>query len=521
MRRPPCPSIVGHWTDELDGRHICVHDNSVAHSSEGWVGKFAVQTQHEASLMFEWHSMSTKRHRVVLDGANRMSFCDWQLDRQSGKLPPPAASASAEESRAGSPLAAVIESGDIGLVRGAYFEECWEQGRPFEFRQNIPAHYFWPGPEAVDLWEKHGKCFLVILSYGWLSKSHPDPERFHIRRLARVIQELKRHVCDFGVNEVAVVVDYCSLWQSGREEGLDCRTVQQQEQFQRGLAHFNLMYLHMHTTAIKLKCVPPAEQRRYDDRGWTLFESVVIDSKAGMQNVFCNEADDTEFTFQEGQGWEFLKQFIPVRRRCLPLVPADFVEQLEDRRRLAAERGCPLFTNGKDNSFVPRKYEDVFQVILNARSRNYSGARLDDEAVQLLCKVMCSSKVEVLNFGSNRIGREGLGAILEMPCSGSTLRTLLLYENRLGEDCVQLIADALPHLRSLRKLGLEATPLSGSVEARAALQTAWARAGKAERGLVFDFPYYPPPEPDASGMTPPGRAGRVKQAKQAQRSVLF
>ena len=36
-------------------------------------------------------------------------------------------------------------------------------------------------PEAKANWEKYGNMFLVVLSYSWLSKKHPDPDLFHLR----------------------------------------------------------------------------------------------------------------------------------------------------------------------------------------------------------------------------------------------------------------------------------------------------------------------------------------------------
>jgi len=34
------------------------------------------------------------------------------------------------------------------------------------------------GEEVMELWKKWGHLFLHVISYGWLSKAHPDPELF-------------------------------------------------------------------------------------------------------------------------------------------------------------------------------------------------------------------------------------------------------------------------------------------------------------------------------------------------------
>mmetsp|Transcript_3769 Transcript_3769/g.7517 ORF Transcript_3769/g.7517 Transcript_3769/m.7517 type:complete len:193 (+) Transcript_3769:422-1000(+) len=192
------------------------------------------------------------------------------------------------------------------------------------------------------------------------------------------------------------------------------------------------MYLHTDVTAIKLTSVHPAELRGYADRGWTFFESIIIDSKAGMYNVFCWNDDTPDDALEGSEGWAFLQELIPKPPRLLPLTPADFEAQLEERRQRASQRGLPLFTNGKDNKFVPRKYEETFRAIQAGQCRNYWDAGLDDERVADLCKVLQDSAVTVLNLGANRIGREGLRALFDTPCLRSTLQTLLLLRNRIG-----------------------------------------------------------------------------------------
>jgi len=511
------------WIDDVDGRWLMLRSDDVAHSSEGWVGQLERKDAQHSSLMCDVRGMPSKRHRVLHISDGSMSFWDWRVRRTTAPAPSasPGSSSGLEELRRGSPLAVAMEKGDIGLVRGSYFEECSRQGAPFSMRQGVPEEYFWRGSEAVDLWEQHGKCFLVILSYGWLAKHHPDPECFHLKRFARLLREFKRHVSEFGVHEIAVVVDFCSLWQGGGGDGGDCRTPEQHAQFKRGLDQFNLLYLHTHTTAVKLESVPSGEPRSYDARGWTFFESVIIDSKAGQGNVIRWVADAQDHEHQVAEGWTFLQ---PLFRnhvgpwRHLPLSPSAFEERIEERRQAAKEKGFALFTNGKDNAFVPKKYADTFEVILGGRSRRYTHSGLDDQRTLQLCTVLRDSEVEVLNLGTNEIGAEGLQAVLEMPCAASSLQTLLLNSNRIGEDCVELIAAAIPRLHSLCKIGLEENPLGDSPSARSRLQSVWASEGKAERGLTFDFPVYEPP--DSGGDTIPSRGRRPKK-KQVQCSVMY
>ena len=66
--------------------------------------------------------------------------------------------------------------------------ECLQKGQTFADRSNIPPNFIFSGEEVIANWTKYGNMFLVILSYSWLSKSHPDPELFHLQRLVPLLE---------------------------------------------------------------------------------------------------------------------------------------------------------------------------------------------------------------------------------------------------------------------------------------------------------------------------------------------
>ena len=75
-------------------------------------------------------------------------------------------------------------------------------------------------------------------------------------------------------------MDFCSLWQNlSEKEGEDSHTEEQKTEFVAGLKTINTPYAHQEITAIKLTGTPEDELRTYELRGWTLFESRVIDGK--------------------------------------------------------------------------------------------------------------------------------------------------------------------------------------------------------------------------------------------------
>merc|ERR1740129_346535 len=107
-------------------------------------------------------------------------------------------------------------------VKGAYFEECADRQVAFRDRASIPRSRLFSGEEAVGLWLRHGFKFLSVVSYSWLSREHPDPDGFHLSRLARIVAELKAY---HGMDEVGIIIDFCSLWQALGEN--DTRTDEQ------------------------------------------------------------------------------------------------------------------------------------------------------------------------------------------------------------------------------------------------------------------------------------------------------
>ena len=172
---------------------------------------------------------------------------------------------------------------------------------------------------------------------------------------------------DFGI-----IVDFCSLWQNLSEnEGEDSRTEEQKTEFDAGLTTINTPYGHQETTAIKLIGTPEDELRTYDLRGWTLFESRVIDGKGtgtipkamgwrgknhedhevdfGSMNVLVVRG---EIGSQMNMSYSVSGLLGLCAQRSVPCKPDRFRGELEERRCSAEIKGQRLFTSGKDQPFV-------------------------------------------------------------------------------------------------------------------------------------------------------------------------
>ena len=181
---------------------------------------------------------------------------------------------------------------------------------------------------------------------------------------------------DFGI-----IVDFCSLWQNLSEnEGEDSRTEEQKTEFDAGLKTINTPYVHQETTAIKLIGTPEDELRTYDLRGWTLFESRVIDGKGtgtipkamgwqGSAMPSSSSLASVDFGSMNvlvvrekifppaGNGGRACREYVSellglCAQRSVPCKPDRFRGELEERRCSAEIKGQRLFTSGKDQPFV-------------------------------------------------------------------------------------------------------------------------------------------------------------------------
>ena len=87
-------------------------------------------------------------------------------------------------------FAEVLRRECMAVIKMSYFEECLKKGEAFADRSNIPTSFIYSGEEAVANWERYGNMFLVILSYCWLDKKHPDPHLFTLRRLVPLLKKV-------------------------------------------------------------------------------------------------------------------------------------------------------------------------------------------------------------------------------------------------------------------------------------------------------------------------------------------
>ena len=143
---------------------------------------------------------------------------------------------------------------------------------------------------------------------------------------------------------------------------------------------------------------------RYDDRGWTLFESILIDGKApspkinekdrdfnwGELNV-VSFGDDFDPEAEDTHGWEFLQKFAKGERRP-PCSPERFVRQMKAREQQAKDKKVDFFTSGADQDFVIQKYNKASEEQAQATKFDFSEMGWGDDEMESLAEVLVKCK---------------------------------------------------------------------------------------------------------------------------------
>jgi hypothetical protein len=326
----------------------------------------------------------------------------------------------------GTIFADVLRRRCIAVVKASYFESCFDKGVPFEDRANIPEEAFFSGPEVLELWKTYGFNFLAIVSYAWISAEHPDPDMFHLERIVRILQELRKYSSQVGgAPEFGIILDFCSLWQ--RRGETETRSPEQLEDFKEGIKSINTPYGHQKVMAIKMMAVPDHVLRKYDDRGWTLFESNIIngkepaddDSQTGMLklstlNIITFDNKDYNPLTEKATGLKFIAKFADTCHCDPPLTPARFAEEMETRRLQSVQKGVPLFTDGKDKPFILSKFRDSYELLIQAEALRFMGLDWRDGELKELCNVLPDMNcLKELNLANNHIGDEGVAALIK------------------------------------------------------------------------------------------------------------
>jgi len=193
-----------------------------------------------------------------------------------------------------------VASGAVAALKGSFVLGLMMANKPVVCRQDLPAHAFWSVDEFRSILErltvKFGEdeatrrfCRLfVALSYRWLSKAHPDPKAFHLKRVgdaarlyiadktetslrALVYKPLGLKDVDFGM-----FWDFASLYQKNPKRAPEW-TDEQQALATSGLQASTLWYAHRHTVVWMQSALPAdfdtTRFPTYEASGWCFVEA--------------------------------------------------------------------------------------------------------------------------------------------------------------------------------------------------------------------------------------------------------
>jgi hypothetical protein len=379
----------GRWETQL--HEVLTLRHGTIRSSVGWFGTYTVSEEapRVASISVEWGASAS----MFINQRGQLIVTEWGLTcNRCGEPAKKGITRAMEES---------ISKGTVALVYGSYIEDCWRQRQTLQKRQDLPSASMWHGPEAVEQWRQFGRLFLIIVSMSWLAADHPDPHLYQVRRLATAISKLKQHAGKFGVRDVAVAIDFCSLPQAPMSEV---------QQAQLPMKEFHLMYLHQDTTAIMLTAVPSYESRVYAQRGWCMFQEAVIDMKGGLASNTIVLDDTFDPDAEQSSGYTFISE--RCYSRSPPLTPASFQSMLVERREAAHSKGLKLFESSEDASLVVSLFTLLCSHVLSTDSLVYDDSTWGKLEACKLALVLRDAKLRMLQLTHCCIGHDGLMAIL-------------------------------------------------------------------------------------------------------------
>ena len=313
------------------------------------------------------------------------------------------------------------------------------------------------------------KLPIAVLSYGWASRGHCDPDGALLRRLKPVLQRMV-HCCQHGVDSMSpderpaawgIIWDFLSLPQRGYTTGYnaarDDRSPYQLARFSQGLGSINVPYAAIYVTTLVCDWPMPkgAENAApIEQRGWCIFERAL--SSVRKHDNCC-----LQLSLLEGKGAvnEYWQGFFLTCKatRAAPLPPDAFEAMLRDG--MAREEAAPgsgfRFTNGKDatNICIPQ-YREGFLRLMGGGEELLSFARCGwgDEEVKTLAAALAyaqanraTTQARTLFLSSNKLTDAAMPPLVEAIEAGAMpdLTAFYLYSNEFLGD---------PGLAALRPL---------------------------------------------------------------------
>uniref|UniRef100_A0A0G4F844 Uncharacterized protein n=1 Tax=Chromera velia CCMP2878 TaxID=1169474 RepID=A0A0G4F844_9ALVE len=373
------------------------------------------------------------------------------------------------------PIKDMIRSGAVRLWPLTALQQLLKSGRKIPRRQDAEAvlkECGWleeseMGMQAANLqrgleeteFPSRSGLTVVCLSYGWLSKDHPDPDCFHLQQLC---EGLSRQWWARGerAGQVAVFWDFLSLFQKPRDDTQD-------ELFRDALSKLDLFYSSPHTRVCRSTGVPldSLNPLPFVKRGWPTFETyvtafkpphLILQLQTGEQEVppaephmhdpmssdddlggsFGGSGCDSETDLDDARAEPGL--LLQNKQQVLtPASPSDFNKILDTK----------TFTNGSDSAVVKDLYKGfVKRTAARVTSVAFPNRKLfrnrDAETLRGLLKFMrereegISSEVRSVDLSKTAVGDKAVARLITELGFLKNLRSLKLSGCAVGEYTV-------------------------------------------------------------------------------------
>lgn len=275
--------------------------------------------------------------------------------------------------------------------------------------QDLPADAFLPPLMAGEVFQQPHR--LVILSYPWLTKQHPDPTGFYFRTLQKYLAKHASYIGDEGMSDFGVFWDFAALPQRCPKGEL---TASEKYNFKRGISCINYLYGCKRTVKLLLRQLPEdsgegLNLRPYDQRGWCLFEATIAELLSPPRRILDLGLEAArEALNREDSNWSDVQAAAAAQRK--PPVHPDI---------LKAELAKTTFTKGNvDRILVEEKYREFFfqtvpfSTMISLRNAS-QGRGWDDSSAHVLSGALpCYTRLQTLSLAQHSFSDDGLYMIL-------------------------------------------------------------------------------------------------------------
>jgi len=360
----------------------------------------------------------------------------------------------------------------VVLLKGSWILQYASEGSRFPRRQDLPDGATWSIADLrreIEEYEYQGRDRrppkVIVISHVWFRREHPDPHGENMKLLASLIE---RRFEDLpSGSDLAVFIDYCSLFQEPRAE-------EEEVLFQEAVREVSLWYAHEKTekwllTATPDSCSLPSDLVSaastgdalpvvpYNDRGWTTLERAIADLAIsdGAQQHGVLDIGRLKALTAGMTGTHELPHWPDIQRRCSndcvnerlpPQIPDIFCAELAQKH----------FSDQADVELVQNIYRYSYsEEIKGAQVLLFGGLSWSDAEANLIADAIytCDS-LQTITLDGNRFTDAGVKVLMDALCTREHLEDVSFRNNNIGDEGARYVASRMYECKLLKKMDL-------------------------------------------------------------------